>query len=74
MTQIQNLTPFEKNITNAVYLSTGLMIDASVNSTIQQLLQEEAELATLGTPGGYHELPTMRARWNEVAGMYKAEA
>jgi hypothetical protein len=69
-----NLTPFEQNITNAVYLGSGLIIAWSVDNTIKQLLKEEAELATLGTPGGYHELPNMRARWAELSNYTLAEA
>ena len=68
------ITPFEKNISNALFLSSGLVIAWSVDTTIKQLLKDEAELATLGTPGGYHELPTMRARWMELINYTMAEA
>jgi hypothetical protein len=68
------LTPIEQNINNAIYLGSGLIIAWSVDATIKQLLKEEAELATLGTPGGYHELPTMRARWVELSAYTLAEA
>ena len=72
--QLQDLTPFEKNLTNSVYFASGMIIDASVNAAIVQLVKEEAELATLGTPGGYHEMPNMRQRWAELATFCKAEA
>lgn len=72
--QLQDLTPFEKNLSNGIYFGTGLVIDWSVNATILQLVKDEAELATLGTPGGYHEMPNMRQRWAELASFCKAEA